>query len=132
MTVTTDTTGVSVTAPETVETAKDKAVKVVQILRERLHESARAGRLTDEYANGIATGLVSANVVLDPVRALILFARAIEDEAARRRTDPVQDCGNPMGQTNTPSCAELVLRKHEDIAAARLADDLVIGPWPLF
>lgn len=128
MTVTTDTT----MSPPITQTVQERAAALVETLRERLHQASREGRLTDEFANGIASGLVSANVVLDPTRALILFARAIEAEAEARRTNPRQDWDNPMAQNNVPSSAEVVLRKHEDIAAAKLADDLVSGPWPLF
>jgi hypothetical protein len=131
MTVTTDTTDTTVVAAPTPD-LRERASDLVESLRERLHQAARDGLLTDEFANGIATGLVSANVVLDPTRALILFARAIEDEAADRCANPRQDWDNPMGQNNVPSSAEVVLRKHEDIAAAKLAEALVSGPWPLF
>jgi len=128
MTVTTETE----VRPDAPPTIQDQAVDLVERLRERLHQAARDGRLTDEFANGIATGLVSANAVLDPVRALIWFARAIEDEAHQRRTNPQQDWDNPMGQTNVPSSAEVVLTRHEDIAATKAAEALVAGPWPLF
>lgn len=132
MTVTTDTTDIPVVTVAPAKDVHQRATALVEELRERLHEGARKGKLNDEFANGIATGLVSANVVLDPTRALIMFARAIEDEAHDRRTNPVQDWDNPMGQNNVPSSAEVVLRKHEDIAAAKLAEALVSGPWPLF
>lgn len=115
-----------------VEDTRAKAAALVAELRDRLHQAARDHRLTNEFANGIASGLVSANVVLDPTRNLIMFARAIEAEAETRRTNPVQDWHNPMAQNNMPSSAEVILTKHEDVAAAQLADDLVNGPWPLF
>lgn len=129
MTVTTDTPTQAAVAPHG---AQEKAAALVAELRERLHAAARSGKLTDDHAHGILFGLVAANAVLDPARALVLFARAIEHEAHQRRTDPGQDCGNPMGQPNVPSCAELVLAKHEDIAAERLVHDLQHGPWPLY
>lgn len=129
MTVTTETADAPV---GTTETTEDTPVRVVERLRESLHRAAREGKLNDEVADGIAYSFVAANSALDPARALIMFARAIEAEAEQRRTAPTQNCGNPMGQTNVPSCAELVLTKHEAIAAAKLADDLVTGPWPLF
>lgn len=132
MTVTTDTTDATVRPVAPLQDVHEHATALVEKLRERLHQAAHDGLLTDEFANGIATGLVSANVVLDPTRALILFARAIEDEAADRRANPRQDWDNPMGQNNVSSSAEIVLRKHEDIAAAKLAEALVSGPWPLF
>jgi hypothetical protein len=132
MTVTTDTTDTTVVPLAPPQDVHEQAKTLVEELRKRLHQAAYEGLLNDEFANGIATGLVSANVVLDPTRALILFARAIEDEAAERRTNPRQDWDNPMGQNNVPSSAEVVLRKHEDIAAAKLAEALVSGPWPLF
>jgi len=132
MTVTTDTTDTPVVDLAPPKDVHERAAALVAELRERLHQAAIEGALTDEFANGIATGLVSANVVLDPTRALILFARAIEDEARERRANPRQDWDNPMGQNNVPSSAEVVLRKHEAIAAAKLAELLVSGPWPLF
>lgn len=115
-----------------IDTPQAQAEALVAVLRERLHEAARAGRLTNEFANGIITGLVHANVVLDPARHLIMFARAIEAEAHDRRTNPVQDWHNPMAQNNMPSSAEVILTKYEDAAATQMADDLVNGPWPLF
>lgn len=129
MTITTQAAGAAL---DTSESTQDKSVALVERLRERLHKAARTDKLTDEHADGILFGLIGPNVALDPARALILFARAIEDEARARRTAPGQDCGNPMGQTNVPSCAENVLTRHEAIAAAKLAQELVTGPWPLF
>ena len=126
----TTTTDVAVSEPATL-TREATAVQLVTELRERLHQGARDGRLTDEFANGIASGLVSANVVLDPTRHLIMFAREIEAAAAKRRTNPQQDWDNPMGQHDVPSSAEVTLTKCEDKYAARLADDLVSGPWPV-
>ena len=132
MTVTTDDTGVSVAPTNITETAHDKAVKLVEQLRENLHRAARQGKLNIEVAHGIAYSFIDANAALAPAGALIMFASAIEAETLKRRTDPGQDCGNPMGQTNVPSCAELVLTEHENIVAATLAESLVSGPWPLF
>lgn len=120
------------TGVATPESIQDEAVRLVDRLRQSLHQAAREGKLNDEVADGIAYSFVGANSGLHPAHALTAFARAIEEETRQRCTAPVQDCGNPMGQNNVPSCAENTLRRHEDIAAAALARSLVSGPWPLF
>lgn len=132
MTVTTDDTGVPVASPPSTETAHDQAVKAVDELRASLHRAAREGKLNTEVADGIAFSFIAANAALDDTRVLIAFATFIEDAAKERRADPRQDWDNPMGQSNVPSSDEVVLLKREDIVAARIAESLVSGPWPLF
>lgn len=129
MNVTTGTAGLPATAPEAIE---DTPARVVDRLRQSLHRAAREGKLNAEVGEGICYSFIGANVALDSARDLIRDARDIEAAAAERRANPVQDCGNPMGQTNVPSCAERVLTAREDRAAAALAEALVSGPWPLF